>query len=67
MRGLEHVNLEVTAGAHPNLALVKYWGCQNGHQAGLARKLDRVLPDLGGRYLVSEPGRGAWIVAEHEI
>lgn len=41
--------------------------CQNQHQAGLERVLDRVLPELGGRYLVSAPGGGAWIMAEQKV
>jgi diphosphomevalonate decarboxylase len=38
--------------------------CEAQRQAELEQALDRLLPDPGGRYLVSEPGGGAWIVAE---
>lgn len=41
--------------------------CQSGHQSELETELDRVLPGLGARYLVSEPGRGVWIVEGQKV
>ena len=40
--------------------------CQSEDQAELERALGRLLPDLGGTYLVSRLGPGAWIVAEED-
>lgn len=41
--------------------------CERACQAELEGRLDRMLPDLGGMYLVSRPGRGAWIEVEQPI
>lgn len=35
--------------------------CEAQHQAELEQALDRLLPNLGARYLVSDLGGGAWI------
>ena len=41
--------------------------CRARDQAHLEGALERLLPGLGGRYLVSAPGRGAWVVNEERI
>lgn len=40
--------------------------CQDECRAELEWQLDQVLPGPGGKYLVSRPGRGVWIVEAQE-
>ena len=60
-----HQRLEVyfTVDAGQNVHLL----CKGESTAGLEAALGRALLDVGGRFLVSAPGRGAWIAAEHQV
>ena len=59
-QGLE---IYLTIDAGPNVHLL----CKSKHQAELEQELEHMLHDLGGKYFVSEPARGAWIVEEREV
>jgi diphosphomevalonate decarboxylase len=65
VQGWRRQGLEVyfTIDAGQNVHLL----CEARHQIRLKEALDRLLADLGGRYLVSAPGRGAWVVEERRI
>jgi len=58
-QGLE-VYFTIDAGQNVHLL------CEGERQAKLEAALDRALVDVGGRTLVSAPGRGAWVMAEQE-
>jgi diphosphomevalonate decarboxylase len=59
-----HQGLEVyfTIDAGPNVHLL----CEGEYQADLELELKQALHEFEGKYLVSVPARGAWIVKEQE-
>lgn len=58
--GLE-VYFTIDAGANVHLL------CEDANQPQLEQALDRLLGEIGGRYLLSRPARGAWVVDEKVV
>jgi diphosphomevalonate decarboxylase len=54
------LDVTFTLDAGPTVHLI----CEARDQSRLERALNRLLPDVEGRYLVSEPARGAWVVED---
>jgi diphosphomevalonate decarboxylase len=50
----------LTIDAGPNVHLL----CEANNQSALEAALTEILSMMGGRYIVSSPSRGAWVVAE---
>jgi len=55
---VEGLKIYFTLDAGPNVHLI----CEGNYQTELEQKLKLVLQNLGGKYFVSRPGKGAWFV-----